>query len=254
MFKKDLIPHRIRRIEKEIDDFYLSNNLIKTNVDTALYYLLLAFEDFIFIPLINSGTSNYNFSHNEIKVIIDRGIMDLQFPIRWILRSCSKEKVLNFTFNKELYKSATDLLHLGAKYNVFDSAFTLASIGIIKLKLEGNTLKPSGKVYIDHAFQAYDLKTNFRKEMDYQHLKIIINELLEIVIVEKDNFSYKLSDSQLKKYANLMKDSLVNFYELPDTWKFKYFSIIDFQKITNVILTITIIHFLARLIAVKQGC
>ena len=137
MTTTDRLTPELRKIEKEIGNYYKSNPLAKLPFATAAWYLLTSVEHAVLMQLLQTTTSQ------ERETILDNTVFDLKYCMRWLWDSCSECGQIPSTYHDDFCRAGLDLFFLAHEYKAFFSAYTYASRCDIELELEGSTIKPS---------------------------------------------------------------------------------------------------------------
>ena len=138
----DNVSPELRKIEKEIDNYYKSNPLLKLPFATAGWSLLAYGEDYMLEEQINRvvGTQDRHALGSDF-------ITELEHSVSWLYRDCEQGGEIPYAYDPDIHKASKDLFELGQKYDWFIFAYTCASEGIIELELQGSTIQPTGDFF-----------------------------------------------------------------------------------------------------------
>ncbi len=252
---EDKLTPELRKIEKEIDNYYKSNPLLQLPFATAAWYLLASVEHWVLIQLMQATNSQ------ERETILDNTIFDLKYCMRWLWDSCSECGQIPSAYHDDFCKAGLDLFFLSHEYKAFVSAFTYGSRGDIKLKLKRFTIKPAADFDAGIEYEAYNRIIKQQQSQTaassadvdkLKQLKISIHHSLRII---GERFEYKLNS---KMVANAQEAVISPVYSqisaLPDEWQFSRYNLGNFRRVVETISAIAFIHALARQIAIENGC
>ena len=246
----DNISEELRNIEKEIDEHYKLNPLVKLSYCQAVWHLLAYFED-LALYLIHGSK---NLSMHETGAIVDNLINDLKHPLYWLFKECPKEGSINPTYNEQTYQDCTNFSILAHNYLAFESAYIYGSHDIVTLSLENHTIYPRGKVFEGVQYEAYN------RLLEQHELRPDINSLdiLKIIAfnlkIQGNGFHYRITKRLLQKVIDAMQQVHIDIFELPDHWNLGNYTLKEFRQMFNYLMARSFIHFLARNLAADKGC
>ena len=146
----DNVSPELRKVEKEIDNYYKSNPLLKLPFATAAWSLLAFGEEgMLKAHSEGGGTQYYSIVANDL-------INELKDPIYWLYRTCELEGQVPLTYDGDIYRASWDLFKLGQEYRWFVSAYTSASLGSIGLELQGTTIQLITDFLTGIEYEVYD--------------------------------------------------------------------------------------------------
>ena len=255
MTTTDRLTPELRKIEKEIDNYYKSNPLAKLPFATAAWYLLTSVEHAVLMQLLQTTTSQ------ERETILDNTVFDLKYCMRWLWDSCSECGQIPSTYHDDFCRAGLDLFFLAHEYKAFFSAYTYASRCDIELELEGSTIKPSADFGAGIEYEAYNRVIKQRQSQkaassaDVDKLKRLKNSVRHSLKIRGERFEYKLNS---KIVASAQEAAISPVYSqisaLPDEWQFSRYKLGDFRRVVETISAIAFIHALARQLAIENGC
>ncbi len=82
MSSADRVPPELREVEKELDNYYKSNPLLKFPFSTAAWYLLACSENWSLEQMRRNLTSQ------ELELMVDNHLNDLKHPMFWLFITC----------------------------------------------------------------------------------------------------------------------------------------------------------------------
>lgn len=250
MNNNDPVSFELRQVENEIDNFYKSNILMSLPFAEAVWYLLAFYEDIQFKELISSNDP----SPHSAAVLADFLVTTLEHPLLWIWKTCKLGGTAPQSYNAEKYKASWDLADLGKNYLPFDTAFTYASRGRIKLELKNNELHAVKNFFTDSRYEAYDRLVK-PKHLSSDSAAPQIRELIEkTVIVSGDKFRYSAGRKVFEKASKILSFISEERFELPENWRFPKYNLKEFRRVASTLTTLTFVHFAARLTAISKGC
>ena len=251
---KDRLTPELRRIEKEVDYHYKSNPLMNLPFATAAWYLLTFAEDYMQQEKIAAAINGIQ----DLHALASDFIVEIEHPMAWLYNACEQDGQIPFAYDKNLYKTSRDLFELGKKYDGFVFAYTCASNGVLGLELQGSTIQPTGDFFTGIEYEAYNILIDPCQEqeavsfMNLEHFPIdAIGRSLKI---QDDRFHYKLNPKMVSNTIRAMRPLFDIMFSLPSEWQFSRYSLGDFRKVFEAICAIAHIHWIAREIAMIQGC
>jgi hypothetical protein len=251
---KDPVDPELRTIEKEIDEYYLSNKLTKLNLSQALWTFLSVAEDSIIIPLIKSSSEGKPPSAQLDASLAYRYINSINYPIFWLSSSCKQNGKLKIEFNDEDYGEAMNLLKLGEDYIPVQIAFTYASMDLVNLELENNHIIKAKPIYEYWEYEAYN--SLLKEKINYPSFdeNFPSQEISDSVKVSGNKFSYNINPKLVSKVLEFFEEEIEHRFTLPESWKFSSFSLGEFKSVYSSILAMSHIHRTARIFAIRKGC
>lgn len=233
MTEHDLVSKELRDVEKIIDNHYLQLPIMEENLSDAVWIYLAALE-FEISTLARSVDKP-----ELLSAIVDNVINCAKYPLNWLFSKCiAGNKVPRKKFSKE----GKPLFDLGFEYMGFETLFTLASRGIIKLILDGDII--TGELEHEEYFRysAYNAFRRMSQEKDS----------IDQMVSDYDKF-YKgavnitepnriLNPKNIRFTKKLFKSHFNNMYKLPGDWKFLNFTLIEFREIFESIHAMMFLH------------
>ena len=113
MTNTDNVSPKLRKIEKEIDNYYKSNPLVKLPFATAAWSLLAYGEDYILKEQIDGITGI-----PDLHGLGSDFITELEHSVSWLHRDCEQGGKISFVYDPNVYKASKDLLELERKYQL----------------------------------------------------------------------------------------------------------------------------------------
>ena len=255
MTTTDRLSPELRKIEKEIDNYYKSNPLVKLPFATAAWHLLASVEHWVLMQSMQATISQ----HRE--AILDNAISDLKYCLRWLWDTCDECGKIPSTYQDDFCKAGLDLFFLAHEYKTFFSAYTYGSQGDVDLKLEQSTIKPGTDFDEGIEYEAYNRVIKQRQSQtataagDADKLKRLKNSIRHFLRTKGERFNYELNS---KMVADALEAAISPVHSqmsaLPDEWQFSRYELRDFRKVVETISAIATIHVLARQIAIENGC
>ena len=244
---------KLRKIEKEIDNYYKSNPLIKLPFATAAWSLLAYAND----EALKTQVDGDGIQHTAI--IADNLVNDLKAPMCWLYRACKPGGQVPYADDNKVYRASKDLFKLGWEYRWFVLAYTLAGCRQFGLELQGSTIEPTADFFTGIEYEAYDRLIKSHKSDDILSLVNFDNFPIDVIAhsvkIKGDRFSYKLNPkivSDTKK--TIIRPIYDNMFSLPSEWSFSRYTLRDFREVFEVISAIAYIHSIARKVAIEKGC
>lgn len=246
--ENDSVSSELRKVEEEIDGFYLNNPLTKVPFAEAAWYFLALCEQISFEESFQPGTLQ------EEALSANQLAESMKWPLRWLKNACASGGTVPRKFDRAMHRAAQDLLDLAQQYDCFDLAFTYASNRLIRLELDGNTIKRTHELREDLQYEAYDRLVKPEFIEDEGDLLGFIERIANTVRVSGEEFSYELNPRIVNDGLSAFAPELAWKTKLPDDWQLSRYTLGDFHRVVGVLYTVSQIHFYARLIAAKKGC
>jgi len=241
----------LRAIEREIDNYHLSNLLTKRPFAEAAWYFLAFCEERVVHDIIRPTGDAL---HEQVAAA-DNLIVHSKTPLQWLRRVCPPGGRIPSKFDESLYKAAWQLSQLSTEYLSFESAFTYATLGLLSISVDANKLKTTGPMRNDTQYDAYD------RFMDIHRLPSVelsdtsfMDRVAASVRVRNEWFDYDLNPGIVRAGLESLAPLLANRFVLPKDWRLPRFKLQEFERIANVLWVIAFIHFHARTIAAMRGC
>lgn len=246
----DFLTKELREVEKQLDNYYKFNQLTKLPFAASAWHFMSFCEDISFKEFHSDRDSIH-----DAAAFADNFVVYLTYPLLWLRNSCPQGGKIPFSFDDSIYKAAWDLSILGENYIPIESAFILASRGLVELRLEGTHITPSPDYAPETKYEAYDRLVR-RKEPKYSYpsLVYLIEEIESSLKIRGDKFHYQLNPRIVKHASELLMPLTEGMFNLPDTWQFSNYTMGDFRKLSLSLSAIALIHLQARLLAANLGC
>ena len=251
----DSVSPELRKIEKEIVDYYKSNPLLKLPFATAASYLLRSAEEYMLNEQIDGITGM-----QDLHALGSDFITELEHPVSWLHRDCEQGGKIPFAYDPDIHKASKDLFELGQKYDWFFFAYVCASgkDRVLDLELQGTTIQPTGDFFASIEYEAYNILVDAHEpeeaQFDLNPHNSPVTAILDSVRVQGDRFRYKLNPrmvADMKKYLQPLFDGM---FLLPSDWGFSRYTLGDFRKVFEAICAMAQIHWTARQVAGTMGC
>ena len=250
----DNVTPELRKIEKEVDNYYKSNPLMNLPFGTAAWYLLAFAEDYMLIKQQFDEIDGIQ----DLHALGSDFLVELEHPMSWLYCACKQDGQVPFAFDDDLYKASKDLFELGQKYDWFVFAYTCASGGVLELELQESTIQPTGDFFTGIEYEAYNILIDPHQpeealsEMNFADFPI--DAIQHSLRVQDDRFSYKLNPKMVSDTITFLKPLFDKMFLLPSEWQFSRYSLGDFRKVFEAICAMAHIHWKARCMAAAQGC
>ena len=152
----DPISPELREIESQIDDAYLTNELVEKRFAEAAWRFLAFCEERFVAPFYQTDLGSSPPSEYDQRALADSVINHTKWPLRWLARSCPHGGVIPTTYNSDAYHASFQLSELAHEYQSFESAYTWANLGVIHLTLRDKTIVATPSMKQDSRYEAYD--------------------------------------------------------------------------------------------------
>ena len=255
MATTDRLTPELWQIKKEVDCHYMSNRLVSLPFPTAVWHVLAFAENEVLEDSFQPATSQ------DISATVDTLVNKLNYPMRWLYRTCKRANEVLCSFNDNHWRSSRDLVKLGKKYNDFVAAYTYARRGWIGLDLHQSTIMPLENFSVGIEYEAYNrLIKPHESQVSSSSVALEIvqqlNPMIESVLtIQGDKFSYKLKPKMVAETRKiLLKPVLDDYFLLPSEWQLSRYTLGDFRQVFESISAMAAIHAIARRKAAEQGC
>lgn len=253
MSSTDRVSPELREVEKEIDNYYKSNPLLKLPFATAAWYLLSSAEEYMLIEQMG-GVGRVQDIHN----LGSDFITEIEHSMSWIYCECAQGGQITFAKDNNLYKASRDLFELGRKYDLFKFAYKCASDGVLELELQGSIIQPTGEFFTKIEYEAYNILIDSRQPEEAQFElnphNFPMGAIQHSLKVKGDRFRYKLNPKMVADMKMYLEPLFDKMFILPSTWEFSCYTLGDFRKVFEVVCAISHIHWSARHVASNLGC
>ncbi len=254
MSSTDNVSPELRKAEKEIDDYYKSNPLLKLPFASAAWYLLSSAEEYMLNEQMG-GVSRVQDIHN----LCSDFITEIEHSMSWLYHAGEQNGQIPFVRDNDLYKASKDLFELSQKYDWFIFAFTSASgkERVLDLELQGTTIQPTGDFFASIEYEAYNILIDPRESEEalpfLNREYFPINAIKEYLKIEGNRFHYTLEPKMVADMKTYLQPLFNRMFILPSCWEFSRYTLGEFRKVFEVICAIAHIHWKAHKMAVKQG-
>ena len=238
------VSSKLREIEKEIDNYYKSNPLLKLPFATAAWSFLAFAEFKILMDQFSQPTSQ------EQGTMGNNFVNELKQPMSWLLSACKPGGQIPFIYDHKVFQASRALFRLSKKYQWFEAAYTFASHGWVELELQGSTIQPAKEFFKGMEYQAYGRL--IRAHQSNEALSLVdfsnfpTNAIGHSVKIKADRFTYKLNPRIVSDTIKFMRPAFDIMFSLPIGWQFSRYSLGDFQSVFKAISAIAYIHAMVR--------
>ena len=240
----DNVSPELRKIEKEIDNHYKFNPLLKLPFATAAWSFLAFAELKILMDQFSQPTSQ------EQETMGNNFVNELKQPMSWLLSACKPGGKIPFIYDHKVFQASRALFRLSKKYQWFEAAYTFASHGWVELELQGSTIQPAKEFFKGIEYEAYDRL--IRAHQSDEALSLVdfsnfpTNAIGHSVKIKADRFTYKLNPRIVSDTIKFMRPAFDIMFSLPIGWQFSRYSLGDFQSVFKPISAIAYIHAMVR--------
>ena len=249
----DKVSPQLRKIEKEVDNYYKSNPLVKLPFATAACSFLTFAELEGLKQASNVSTSQ------ELGTQVDNFVNELKAPMFWLFSACEQGGQIPSTCNDDVFQASWDLFRLGKKYQWFEAAYTYASRGLIELELQVSTIQPTKEFFKGMEYQAYGrlMKAHESDEavslINVDNFPLLTEAISRSVRIKGPRFSCKMNPRMVSDTIKFMNPGYDTVFSLPSEWQFSRYTLGDFRKVFEAILAMASIHLIAWRIAIENG-
>ena len=253
MSTTDSVSPELREVEKEIDNYYKSNPLLKLPFATAAWSLLAYGEEYMLNEQIG-GVSSVQDVHN----LGSDFITEIEHSMSWIYHACEQNGEISISRDNNIYKASRDLFELGRKYDGIVFAYKCATDGVLELELQGSIIQPTGDFFTKIEYEAYNILIDPHEPEEALSLlnprNSPMDTILNSVKVKGDRFRYQLNPRMVADMDMYLKPLFDRMFLLPSEWEFSRYTLGDFRKVFEAVCAIAHIHWRARQVAAAQGC
>ena len=249
----DNVSPELRKVEKEIDNYYKSNPLLKLPFATAAWSLL-TFAEFESLKQVSNVSTP-----QELETQSNNFVNELKAPMFWLFRACEQGGQIPSTCDDDVFQASWDLFKLGKKYQWFEAAYTYASRGLIELELQGSTIQPTKEFFKGMEYQVYGrlMKVHESEEavslINIDNFPLLTEAISRSVRIKGDRFSCKMNPRMVSDTIKFINPGYDAVFSLPSEWEFSRYTLGDFRKVFEAILAMASIHFIAWGIAIEKG-
>jgi len=249
----DLVSPELRAVEQHVDSAFTSNPLVQQPLTVAHWYALAFLEERVVKNVIQKGAGN----DAEEAAFVDSLIVNLKWPMLWLLRTCAAGGEVPRRFDGALYDAAWKLSDFSPTYTGFETVFTYATMGLATLTLEKNKITVAGAIREDAIYEAYDrivIREPQTSLVDSPTALAFLREISALVRVREDRFDYRVEPRMFVRGLDAFDSIFSPRFSLPRDWDFQGFCMGDFSKVAKALLLLGHLHFWARLTAASNGC
>jgi hypothetical protein len=241
----------LRAAEKDIDQAYLDNPLLRDSLGTAVWALLSFVEDLALRPLIQGRPEP---SHRAA-AIVDDTLNALKFPLAWLHATCERSGALRRNYDGSRYQAAWDLLDLARKYYGFSGPFQYWNKGELSLRLDGTRIIAELDFEKTAEYEAYNRLIDHNDDQEEpSEAKDLAADLDSRVRVKGDRFTICVTPRVVERVIASVEAAFRQRFTLPENWKFSRYSLREFRLVYLVIFALSTIHRRARVVAAAKGC
>lgn len=239
----------IRAIEREIDEWFETSNLLIVGYEQAVWTLLSMNED----AFLKNST---RLPAETMHVFADNRMNDLTYPLRVCLKRC---KFLNTGVRREMvdehYRLAWEWLKLAGAYSQFCSMFPLWHRGRIKLSVLEDRLIVDSTFNNDKTYEAYNrlIRKEGRPDAVVNPDDSLLNLLVSKIAAGDTWFRVNFDPSLVSGLVSVLQPSMADRHTLPDNWQFNTFSLEQYRKVLLTLQAMLYGWHLARDFVAQQG-
>ena len=250
--KTDKLTRELRKIEKEIDNYYKFNPLVKLPFATAAWSLL-AYAEQVMIEKKTQVTGT-----QDLHALCSDFLVDLEHSMSWLYGARKWNGHVPSVNNEDLFNVTRDLFELGKRYDWFVFAYKCASDGVLGLELQGSTIQPTGDFFTGIEYEAYNVLIDPHESEEALASANVdtfpIDVIRHSLNIQGDRFHCKLNPRMVSDMMTYLKPFFDRMFSLPSNWRFSRYSLGEFRNVFEVICAIAHIHCTARVIAANHGC
>ncbi len=250
----DSVSPELRKIEKEVDNFYKSNPLVELPFATAALSFLAFVENRVWEQASQKLTSQ------ELETMGSNFVNELKVPMYWLFNACEPGGQIPHVNDRKVFTASKNLFRLGEKYQWFETAYTYASRGWVELELQKSTIQPKEEFFTDIEYQAYGrlIKAHESDEafslINLNDFHLLEEKIRNIVKVKGNRFLIGINPQIVDYAIKVMSPAYDKVFLLPSEWEFSRYTLNDFRKVFEAILAVAHIYWIARMVAIEKGC
>jgi hypothetical protein len=244
-----LIKDEIKKAEQDIDEAFAKSELIDLGYSQAVWTLLSVVEDHHFLAI-------SPLDQEKREIYIDGLLNALTYPLQICLK---KFPLYPIKITKQLidddYKEANKWIDKAEHYTNFCSIFPLYHHGEIELSISGNHLITTDWSKYDLSYEAYDRFVIKRQLEDEKpsDLSKVAESIKKQTCIRNNSFKLHFNPKLIKELKEHLHETYSLRFSLPNDWKFRYFSILEFKEVFTTIQSMSFGWFIARQFAVYEG-
>jgi hypothetical protein len=255
------IEEYVREIERIIDVEHESFPLFHKPRGKVILYLLRVFEDLcrMQVPMaIMSG------SPENMDLLIHNHLDKIDMAINWAYNNCNDiDFKIDNTIDGEFYRMATKTLeHAGFYRNLCDS-YILWSRDRHDVEVDKENNKVKFNLFEDDNL-IDSIGLTYREQLKVSEIPLKdfeenieefqkINQELVNSISFDETIKYSITEAIWNSFEKISLMQIEKTFNLPDNWHFNNFTIGEFKKFWNVLLTKCLIHNIACLRSGVKG-
>ena len=242
------VAPELRKAEVEIDRVHLGNKLLSRPFGEAAWHYLAACEGRLIVPII-AGSMSSLLDNQAMAALADSVMTQAKWPLLWMWKTCREGGSIPHKHDQEMLDAALAISKLSDNYLAFEAAYTYASIGVIDLTLDHNTIIPDPLLKQNARYEAYDrLVDGGGDELLPENCAQIqlAHQIGASLRLEGERFSYRLNPRMVRLAESATEVPLGPEPPLPAQWTFSRYSVGEFQRWARVLRALCGIHVLAR--------
>ena len=255
MAKRFTVGPELRKAEVEIDRAHLGNKLLSKPFGEAAWHYLAACEGRFIVPVI-AGSISSHLDKQAMAALGDSVMTQAKWPLLWMWKTCREGGSIPAKHDQEMFDAALAISKLASDYLAFEAAYTYASIGIIRLTRDHDTIIPDLLLKQDARYEAYDRLVDGGGDeilpANGAQMQLVQQLGASLRLVD-ERFSYRLNPRMVRLAESATEVPLGPEPPLPAQWTFSRYSVGEFQRWARVLRALCTIHVLARIQASYAG-
>jgi hypothetical protein len=244
--RKDMTVQEVdalRSVEREIDNAYAGNPLVKENLGTAVWSLLSFVEDREFLPMLRGRVQ----PAASWAIAADETLNALKFPLAWLHRACVPGRSFSRAYDSERYQAGWDILELARRYYGFSGPFQYWDQGEWGLRLEETTVIAETDCREVAEYEAYNrLIDSGQDQESANEANVLAQEIESAVRVNGARFTVSLNPRLAGKVLAYVEPLVRRRFTLPDAWSFSRYSVGEFRLVHTAMFALALIQQVAR--------
>lgn len=249
---QDRLDETLRAAEREVDECYSSNPLVRLPFADAGWHFL-AFSEELAMREVHRQLTGGPSTVQHQAAAAEALVFQAKWPLRWLSQKCVGGGKIPRRFDDAMYAAARELSELSTRYLSFEAAFTHASLGLLELTIDGRTITATGPLRADTRFEAYDRLVKPTGTLSPE-AEPFLERVASSVGVREGWFTYDLNPQVVAAGIEALGRAVDHRFVLPEDWAFPRFTLSQFARVAKVLFVLAMIHFHARIAAAVQGC
>jgi hypothetical protein len=249
--ESDPVSAELRRIEEVVDNHYRQNLLVNRTLADSVWHFMTYWEKGSLFPMFGSFVSE-----PDSTMSIDERINRAKNPLIWLWKACRRQGHVPTHIDQSAYEAAHELFQLSTEYAAFENAYTYASRGWIRLKLEGSTIVASDDIRVDAPYEVYDRTISIPDTDSHDSLPEhteLLTGLSQSLEISGDELRYRRDPRFIDLALRILQPQYALQISLPGSWEFGSYSLAQYTQVWQVLAAVAYVHLAACRLAAIQA-